>query len=574
MGQRSLHLPLAEALHTRLDFHELSLRQRIRLSQAPLVLTMVLLCLIFAMLLPEILARPIFQAGLVLLLLITVAAVLVPWDRLWYPSYWVLPILDFVAIGCFYISSEGLAIGMYLLSIFPVFWLSWSRVSVLGARILSFACPLILVWYPVFASEKPVTAQLLAGPILVPLVTVSVSMTVSMMRRDMASRQLALMDKDAALEKALAQSTERSQLLDVVLNAIDTAVLVVDADGSAIHKNERMLALDGRLRPAGMKETQEVDLLLFEADGTTPLPADQRPLKRAIAGESFQDVLIWAGPPEDRLALSCSSRVLRNKEGFNGAVIAFSDITALTIALRAKDDFVNNVSHELRTPLTSIIGYLELAQDDAREQGITGSILHALEVAQRNSDRLLHLVSDLLAAASGSVAIEPRPVLVAELILASLNSASPKAAAGNVQLVADHAPGLTVQADPVRLAQVLDNLLSNAIKYSPDGGIVTVSAWNDGTGTFLQVRDTGMGMSESDQRDLFTKFFRTGAVRQAGIPGAGLGLAITKNIVEAHGGTISLDSAPGRGSTFTVHLPQGASTTETADIGSAGTLSS
>ena len=115
---------------------------------------------------------------------------------------------------------------------------------------------------------------------------------------------------------------------------------------------------------------------------------------------------------------------------------------------------------------------------------------------------------------------------------------------------------LAVQADPVRLAQVLDNLLSNAIKYSPDGGTVTVSAWTDGICTCLEVQDTGMGMSEQDQKEPFTKFFRTGAVRQTGIPGAGLGLAISKNIVEAHGGTITLVSAPGAGSSFTVSLPQ------------------
>ena len=168
----------------------------------------------------------------------------------------------------------------------------------------------------------------------------------------------------------------------------------------------------------------------------------------------------------------------------------------------------------------------------------------------------------LLAAASGSVALDPRPVSVAELVSAGLRSASPRADAGGVALAAEHAPDLTLQADPGRLAQVLDNLLSNAIKYSPAGGTVTVRAWVEPGSAFrprtafLQVQDTGMGMDDDDQRELFTKFFRTGAVRRAGIPGAGLGLAITKNIVEAHGGTISLVSAPGTGSTFTVSLPQ------------------
>ncbi|MDK1360197.1 histidine kinase dimerization/phospho-acceptor domain-containing protein [Arthrobacter sp. zg-Y1219] len=187
------------------------------------------------------------------------------------------------------------------------------------------------------------------------------------------------------------------------------------------------------------------------------------------------------------MALSYSARILRNEHGFHGAVIAFHDITALADALRAKDDFVSSVSHELRTPLTSIMGYLDLAEDEAENLGLTGAIPHAISVAQRNSERLLLLVSDLLAAASGSRSVDARPVAVAELISASLRAAAPRAAAAGVELTTSCAPALAVQADPVRLAQVLDNLLSNAIKYSPDGGTVTVSAWTDGTCTCLEV---------------------------------------------------------------------------------------
>jgi two-component system phosphate regulon sensor histidine kinase PhoR len=551
LGTRMLSLL---GLHS--DFHELTLPQRVRISQGPLVVTVGLLCIIYASLLPEIMARPQFQAGLVLLLLITVAAAVVPWDRLWYPSYWILPLLDFAAIGLLYHGGFGLALGIYLLCVFPVFWLAWSRVSAMAAQLFSFICPLIIVWYPVFSSPEPITGQRLAAPILAPLVTLAVAVTVTVIRQDMDTRQATLACKDQLLEDALAESTERSQLLDVVLNAIDVGVLVVGPDGSAVHKNERMRALDDRLRPTGMKHTQEQDLLFFGADRTTALPRAERPIGRAMKGEAFQDVLIWAGAPGDLMALSCSARILRNEKGFNGAVIAFSDVTALTEALRARDDFVSNVSHELRTPLTSIIGYLELAQEEVEDTGLTGTIPHAVEVAQRNSERLLRLVSDLLAAASGSVALDPHRMSAEELISSALRSAIPRAAAGGVLLTAEYAPELTVHGDPVRLAQVLDNLLSNAIKYSPDGGTVTVRSWSEPGNVFLQVQDSGMGMSTEDQRDLFTKFFRTGAVRQAGIPGAGLGLAITKNIIEAHAGTISLISAPGEGSTFTVCIPQ------------------
>jgi signal transduction histidine kinase len=105
------------------------------------------------------------------------------------------------------------------------------------------------------------------------------------------------------------------------------------------------------------------------------------------------------------------------------------------------------------------------------------------------------------------------------------------------------------------MSQVLDNLVSNAIKYSPNGGDVVVSLGSEGANLVCRVSDTGMGMSDKDQAEVFTKFFRTGNVRNTSIPGVGLGLSISKAIVEAHGGTIQLRSALGHGTTFTVRVP-------------------
>jgi signal transduction histidine kinase len=114
---------------------------------------------------------------------------------------------------------------------------------------------------------------------------------------------------------------------------------------------------------------------------------------------------------------------------------------------------------------------------------------------------------------------------------------------------------LWAHVDPLRIGQALDNLVSNAIKYSPDGGTVRVSASTAGERVLLHVADDGMGMTAADAARVFTRFFRSPAVREGSIPGAGLGLSITKAIVERHGGSISCSSRPGRGSTFTVELP-------------------
>ena len=546
----------APGLGTQADFHHLSLRRRTVLSQAPLVATTAVVCAVAAWQLPAVFDQPRFLAGLALLALITAVAVVVPWNRLWYPFTWVLPILDFAAIELLHHGGRGILSGLSLLTVFPVFWLAWSRVSANGARLLSVLGSLYVVWFPALEEPGPTSVPELAAPILVPLVNVALAVTVSVMRKDMTIQQQELNAKDRALEAALAHSRQYAELLDVVLNAIDVGVLVVDESGSVIHKNRRMQVLDDRVRPPGRDNTQEEDLLMFQADQKTPVAPSCRPVARALSGEHYTDFLIWMGTPGDQLAISCAARQLTGGNGLRGAVITFSDTTALVEALRTESDFVSNVSHELRTPLTSIIGYLDLAAEEAEDTKLTGTIPAALLVAQRNSRRLLDLVSDLLTAAGGSTILKPREVPLAGLVAASVRSSALRAAAADVELFNECPEDLLVYADPARLAQVLENLLSNAIKYSPDGGPVTVRAWETPAAVCFSVTDSGMGMSEPDQQEVFGRFFRTGTVRQAGIPGAGLGMAISKGIVEAHGGSIELQSALGKGTTFTVTLPR------------------
>jgi two-component system phosphate regulon sensor histidine kinase PhoR len=144
---------------------------------------------------------------------------------------------------------------------------------------------------------------------------------------------------------------------------------------------------------------------------------------------------------------------------------------------------------------------------------------------------------------------------VAELVRTSVSSAIPKADASGVVLSAETPDRLEAHVDGARISQVLDNLVSNAIKYSPDGGNVLVSLEQEDGHLACRVTDTGMGMSAEDASEVFAKFFRTSNVRRTAIPGVGLGLPISKAIVEAHGGTIEVESALGEGTTFTFRVP-------------------
>ena len=281
-----------------------------------------------------------------------------------------------------------------------------------------------------------------------------------------------------------------------------------------------------------------------------------RPVRRAVRGEAFSENLIWLGSGAQARALSSTARPVLDSAGeFDGSVIAFYDVTDLVTALAAKDDFVSNISHEFRTPLTSILGYVGLALENP--EALPPEVAKYLQVAERNADRLLSLVSDLLSIASPAMDIRPRMTDLAELIEMSMDSAAPAAAENGVRMVNECSGPLMAHIDISRIGQVLDNLLSNAVKYSPDGGTVTVRAWAADETIVCEVRDTGIGMDEAEQAEIFTKFFRSGTVRRSAIPGVGLGLVITKSIIESHGGSISLQSRPGVGTKVCFALPTG-----------------
>jgi two-component system, OmpR family, phosphate regulon sensor histidine kinase PhoR len=140
-------------------------------------------------------------------------------------------------------------------------------------------------------------------------------------------------------------------------------------------------------------------------------------------------------------------------------------------------------------------------------------------------------------------------------VRSSVSSAMPRASAAGVELRAETPDRLEAHVDSARISQVLDNLVSNAIKYSPDGGEVVVSLEQEDGHVACHVTDTGMGMGPEDVSEVFAKFFRTSSVRRTAIPGVGLGLPISKAIIEAHGGTIGVDSTLGEGTTFTFRVP-------------------
>jgi signal transduction histidine kinase len=225
--------------------------------------------------------------------------------------------------------------------------------------------------------------------------------------------------------------------------------------------------------------------------------------------------------------------------------------------MRLRGDFVASVSHELRTPLTSIIGYLELLKDDESES-LTPAQQTFLGVVHRSAYRLRGLVGDLLLVAEaegGALALDLHDVDIGALAEECVEAARPAADAKEIELSLSRGEIGQIQGDPDRLAQMMDNLVSNAIKFTPDGGSVAVRTAFENGGALFEVTDTGFGISSVDQAHLFDRFFRARPAVDKAIRGTGLGLTITKAIVDAHKGSITVKSTPGKGSTFLARLP-------------------
>ncbi|WP_234754148.1 sensor histidine kinase [Arthrobacter ramosus] len=539
-------------------FRKLTPRARLAVCELPLTLIIAGLAIAAPTLFPAILHNWLFVTGIILHALLFLGCLLVPWERLAPSTALAIPILDLVALFFTRNGAFNTFPGLGILAVFPVIWMSASGVLSRTSLILSFVGPFVIALPPVIAHFPHPTASDISFVALLPLMMFAMAVSIRLAGSNARLQQRRLNQRDHALRQLLAASRERETLLKTILDTIDLGIVAVDSNGETLLINDQQKAFLQIATPAGRQPgAEQHERLIFGQDRHTPLPPEKGPVRRAIHGETFSDYLVWVGAGTGQRAISTTARGMKNDidDGFAGAVIVFRDVTDVVNALAAKDELVANVSHEFGSPLTSILGNLDLVLRGPQE--LTPGVRRYLETAERNAGRLRALVADLLQSAAAVESVHLRPTDLAGLVENSLVSAQAQADAAHVGLVADVPAPLWADADPLRLGQALDNLVSNAIKYSPGGGLVSVRAARNNDWVRLEVRDTGMGMTTDEATRIFTRFFRTNAARQAAIPGVGLGLSITKSIVERHGGTITCHSIPGRGSTFTLALPAG-----------------
>ena len=364
---------------------------------------------------------------------------------------------------------------------------------------------------------------------------------------------------EAERARLLAEVQSRAAELEATLTSIADGLIIYNPAGDIVRMNPAAAEILGyspeeRARPMA----ERLARLRAETPEGQPIPVEETPPRRALRGERVAGVVLVIHPPTGKKVwLSVSAAPIRRADGMLlGAVVTLTDITALHELQEQREDILRAVSHDLRSPLTVIQGQAQLLLRALDRAGLTGSERHSAESILTSAQRMNSMIQDLVDAArleAGQFKLEPRPVDLRALtrdLLARLQGVL------EVERVRLEAPeGLPrALADPDRLERILTNLLSNALKYSTPGTEVAIRMAQQNSEIVTSVSDHGPGVPPEELPHLFERYYRARAARGQR-EGLGLGLYITRMLVEAHGGRIWAESREGMGSTFSFSLP-------------------
>jgi PAS domain S-box-containing protein len=376
----------------------------------------------------------------------------------------------------------------------------------------------------------------------------------------------------------LTQSKAESRFREL-LEAAPDAIIEVDQEGRIVLLNAATEAIFGyrreellgepveRLIPEGARGRHHAHRAAYWANPVTrPMGFGMILLARRKDGSEFP-VEISLSPVmiDDGFRVTAIIRDVTAKQKAEEAIRAANQQLELQNreldrVNRLKSEFLASMSHELRTPLHTIIGFTELLAEEL-EGPLNEKQKRFLGHVHQDSQHLLALINDILDLSkieAGQMELHPESFDAGLVISEAVNGIRPMASARGIAVESEVAGDTIVKADKVRFREILNNLLSNAVKFTPEGGNVRVENSVDGAGMVgFCVADTGIGIAREDQEAVFDKFRQVGSTTRGVREGTGLGLAIVKSFVEMHGGTISLESAPGQGSRFSFTVPAG-----------------
>ncbi|MDW7740304.1 MAG: PAS domain-containing sensor histidine kinase [Bacillota bacterium] len=280
--------------------------------------------------------------------------------------------------------------------------------------------------------------------------------------------------------------------------------------------------------------------------------------KEAALKCSYEEASVKVKRLDQRYFFKIAINPIFHEEKMYGALIQLTDVTRFHEMEKIKSDFVSIVSHEFRTPLTTIIVGVEMLKE-----GMLGDLTprgkEVLEAIGADCERLSRLIDNLMELSrieSGTIYVDAQPTDVADLVQEAVRPLQIQADTQGVELITDLPPELPpVVADFNKSVWVLANLVGNAMRYTDPGGTITVRVRQKGKRLFFSVEDTGCGIPVEHQEKIFRKYIQVRGHGRKGAGGVGLGLAIAKDIVMAHGGEIWVDSKVGEGTTFTFTFP-------------------
>lgn len=357
-----------------------------------------------------------------------------------------------------------------------------------------------------------------------------------------------------AAERCARKAQRHAAELDAVLGAIADGLVLYGPRGEILRMNdaaEQLLAIPRDDRARALSERPRVPT--YALDGR-PLRPEALPPARALAGETVRGARLRIVHPErGSVWVVASAAPVRGPRGeVVGAVITLADESDVHALEQERDDLVRMISHDLRTPLAAVATAAHLLR---REPDDAAKVDERAAAIARSCERMRSMIQELVDATrleAGQLRLELAPVDLAQALPELVERLRGGLAADRVRLAV--APGLPpVRADAAQLERIVVNLLSNALKYSPPESEIVLEAAPAPGGVAIAVTDRGVGIAPEDQPHLFDRFFRARGARRP--EGLGLGLYIARLLVEAHGGSLSAESALGRGSTFRVVLP-------------------
>ncbi|MBW1771731.1 MAG: PAS domain-containing protein [Deltaproteobacteria bacterium] len=351
------------------------------------------------------------------------------------------------------------------------------------------------------------------------------------------------------LQERIHTITAQRNELEAVLSSMVEGVLAVDMDEKIMNMNHAAARFFGCSPDAAVGRT------IQEVVRNTDL---QRFVGKALSSEVRveQDIALFS---DGERILGAHGTPLRGAgEHREGTLIVLEDVTRLRRLENIRKDFVANVSHEIKTPVTAIKGFVETLGDGAMQNPEDAK--RFLGIIDRHVDRLEAIIEDLLSLSRIEQEEEKEEILLAnhpirDVLVSAIQVCQPKAKRKNVAISLSCSEDLSAEINATLLEQAIVNLLDNAIKYSHVDSEIRVSAKQNDQDILIDVRDQGMGIEKQHLSRLFERFYRVDKARSRKLGGTGLGLAIVKHIVQVHRGRVAVDSVPGHGSTFSIHLP-------------------